>query len=592
MKKIYIILTFILVIFSGNISKASSTETFYKLDNDIFGSIGDRIRIEESSHSGKLKLNDNQIKEIEENGYINTNPRSKIIYTEYGHIYISRFYKDDKFVDTIFLKPTGNTGGLDINFSLNDRQEINIQSTDFYTLVGDKPVIGLKDRIDINSFYTNTKKIISACSYKIKSEETVEELYVFSFHDKFGNISKYIMQTVGELNIIRDINEDDTITTTYNTRIPGIEVASETLNIGEFAKVPEEPIYEPIDIITGSYKKYFGGWFYDNRTHCIPMDFTKPIYQNTNLYISWCDSLRLSGENRYETSRMVARKFEKSDYAIFVNGNSYADALAASSLANTLNAPLFLIDKDSLHYDDLAVLKYLKVKKAYIVGSENSVSNTIVKRLKLLLGNSSEIKRINGNNRVETSINVGKELVNLNKNTDSVILASGENFADALSATTLSNRYNSPILYVNSENVDNSVEEFITKNNIDHIYIVGGNNSVTEKVEDIFPSINTKRFSGINRYETSAKVVEYSNFNIHSIVLVSGENFPDGLVAGPYAGLIGQAVVLTPPTNTPDPLLIKYIKKTRVHEVIIIGGEKWITDETQKNIVTTNAIHH
>lgn len=575
-----------------NISKASSIENYYKLDSDVFGSIGDTVKVDVTRTSGILLLNNQQRQEAENNGYISQYGRERIISVEYGNIFINRFYKGEKFIDTVYLSPTANTGGAEVNFNLKDGKNINIGNADFYEIVGDNPAIGLKDRIDINSFYSSRKKIISSSSYKITSEETSEEIYIFTVQDSFGNLSKYVMKTVGDFIYPKNQSDKEEVTIRYNTRIPNIEVSSETVPFGELATIPEEPNFEELITPTGRYKKYFGGWFYDNRTHSIPMNFSEPIKRDINLHISWCDTLRLNGENRYETSRIVARRFDKSESAIFVNGNSYTDALAGSALANSLNSPLFLIDKNSLHLDDLAVLKYLKVKDAYIVGNEDQVSDIVSNRLKILLGDNAKIKRISGRNQFEVSINVADEILNIDKYMDSVIIANGLDFPDALSATTLSNRFNAPILFAKSDSIDKSVERFIKINNIEDIYIVGGVNSITDDIEEMFPGKNVMRFSGSNRYETSAKIIEYSNFNIHSLLLVSGENFADGIVAGPYAGLLGQAVALAPNTDNPPESLIPYLKKTRVHEVIAVGGEDWLSDELLKNISSINKVNH
>ena len=67
------------------------------------------------------------------------------------------------------------------------------------------------------------------------------------------------------------------------------------------------------------------------------------------------------------------------------------------------------------------------------------------------------------------------------------------------------------------------------------VTIVGGtsvvSSAVLEELADIAGTIPT-RLAGANRYETALAVAE-ANGNSGTVILATGENFPDALAAGP-----------------------------------------------------------
>ncbi|WP_101774091.1 cell wall-binding repeat-containing protein [Peptostreptococcus faecalis] len=84
---------------------------------------------------------------------------------------------------------------------------------------------------------------------------------------------------------------------------------------------------------------------------------------------------RISGIDRYTTSVKVAEKFQ-SDTAIIASGESFPDALASSTLAQMIDAPVLLVSKNKI---DESVANYIKnnnIKKAIIVGGEGTISKT------------------------------------------------------------------------------------------------------------------------------------------------------------------------------------------------------------------------
>lgn len=142
--------------------------------------------------------------------------------------------------------------------------------------------------------------------------------------------------------------------------------------------------------------------------------------------------MRISGENRYETASVIAKNLDDSNYAVIVSSNSFPDALVSSNLAKHLNAPILLADT-SLPAETINSLEEKGVKNVVILGGVNSVSQNAEGKLREL---SYSVRRISGEDRYDTAILANE--YTLNK--DIVYLASGESFADSLSASALAAR--------------------------------------------------------------------------------------------------------------------------------------------------------
>ncbi|WDC84969.1 cell wall-binding repeat-containing protein [Caloramator sp. mosi_1] len=153
--------------------------------------------------------------------------------------------------------------------------------------------------------------------------------------------------------------------------------------------------------------------------------------------------------------------------------------------------------------------------------------------------------RYYGDNRYLTSVEISK---NGFKSADTVIIASGENYPDALCAAPLAKKFNAPILLVSKNSITNEVLQEIQRIGAKNVFIVGGKDVVSDDVKSKIQSlnINVMRVSGKDRYETSYEVAKLVNSD--KVVLASGEDFPDALSVAPIAARMGWPILLTQKT--------------------------------------------
>jgi putative cell wall-binding protein len=186
--------------------------------------------------------------------------------------------------------------------------------------------------------------------------------------------------------------------------------------------------------------------------------------------------------------------------------------------------------------------------------------------------------RFSGKNRAVTANAIATQ--GWPEGSDTVILASGASFADALAAAPLAAHYDAPILLTSSkttieDTVLNTIETLKAKN----IIIIGGTSSVSKEIFSQLEGLSLKvdRLAGGNRYTTAievAKALEADGVEFTSAFLADGTNFPDALSVSPVAGILQQPILFT---NKNDTAKVnadtgKYIAASGITEVVVIGG--------------------
>ncbi len=189
--------------------------------------------------------------------------------------------------------------------------------------------------------------------------------------------------------------------------------------------------------------------------------------------------------------------------------------------------------------------------------------------------------RIGGVDRYETAVKVSQESWN---ESDYVILASGENFPDAICAVPLAKKYNAPILITQGNNLNAVVYDEIKRLKTKQVFIIGGEGVIFPSVEKELNenSITTTRIGGQDRYETSVKVAQELGEN-NGIILAYGENFPDALSIAPIAAIKSMPIILTDTKVIPDSVK-EYINDNIISKCYVLGGTGVVNDSAVKNI--------
>lgn len=264
---------------------------------------------------------------------------------------------------------------------------------------------------------------------------------------------------------------------------------------------------------------------------------------------------RVSGDTRYDTMASLAGRgnWAVGGSVILASGANYPDALAASSLAGGLDAPILLTDPSVLSDAAKSRLDSLCPSRVFIVGGSAAVSPDVERQVKELLGSGCAVFRVAGQTRYETSL-VAAEINP--KGSDTVIVATGGNYADALSVSPYAFASGSPVLLCDSASgIAGAAVESIRSGGYSKAVIVGGTVAVPASVEGQLQSAGIRdvtRLSGATRFETSSMIAEFElgsglGFSMNGVLLATGMNFPDALSAGPLAGRSRSPLLLVDP---------------------------------------------
>ena len=201
--------------------------------------------------------------------------------------------------------------------------------------------------------------------------------------------------------------------------------------------------------------------------------------------------------------------------------------------------------------------------------------------------NRPETGRIDGRDRIETAINISRENY---KKAKTVIVVRHDLFPDSMTASVLAKLKDAPILLNPTDKLDSRVADEIKRLGAEEIIIVGGQNSVSEKVREDLKAYdsdkNVERIAGADRYETSemvAKRVVGITGKKNTGVVASGQVFPDALSVGTFASRDGYPILLVKKDSIPSQVE-RAIKDLEINKTYIAGGLNTISKSTEANL--------
>ena len=182
---------------------------------------------------------------------------------------------------------------------------------------------------------------------------------------------------------------------------------------------------------------------------------------------------RYGGADRYATGlQIVNGTFTSSTTAILATGRSFPDALAATGVAGTLNAPVILIDgvKTTLTTATLSTLSSLGVTKVILAGGTGVVSRGIETQLR---NNGYTVTRYGGADRYATAALLNNAYFPKGS-TETMFLATGTNFPDALAGAAMAGRIGAPLYITTPTCVPTSIRNSINALSPSKKAVLGG----------------------------------------------------------------------------------------------------------------------
>jgi len=289
---------------------------------------------------------------------------------------------------------------------------------------------------------------------------------------------------------------------------------------------------------------------------------------------------RLYGSDRYATAVEISKDgWDSSANVVLVSGQSFADALAAGPLAKKLNAPILLTMKDTLPQVTQDEINRLDATKVYIVGGTGVVSDAVA------TATGKTVERIAGADRYATAVAVAEEI---GATADKVILARGDDYADALAAAAVQG--STPILFAGkagATSLQAATEDAITDLSVKDVVIVGDTGVVSSAIETQVKGLvsgTVTRLAGSDRFKTAVAIANAfkPEGGYQGVVLATGYDFADALAAGPYAAKNNYALLLSGKAANPlDASAVDFIKANttiKADGIVALGGTAVVPD--------------
>ncbi|WP_161796417.1 cell wall-binding repeat-containing protein [Desulfosporosinus acididurans] len=170
------------------------------------------------------------------------------------------------------------------------------------------------------------------------------------------------------------------------------------------------------------------------------------------------------------------------------------------------------------------------------------------------------------------------------------VVASGENFPDALCAAPLAAKYDAPILLNSVNHLEDATKEELLNLHVKSVIMIGGQGilsaGVQQEIENL--GINVWRIAGQDRYATSLDVAQVLGKS-DDAVIASGDDFQDVLSVAPIAALKQMPIILTP-ENLLQPDIKDYVEKS-VEKTYVLGDESYISDGVVKQLPSPQRIN-
>jgi len=157
---------------------------------------------------------------------------------------------------------------------------------------------------------------------------------------------------------------------------------------------------------------------------------------------------------------------------------------------------------------------------------------------------------LRGIDRYETALAVSRHA--FTPGVGAVVLATGEDFPDALSAAPLAAAYGGPVLLTPPMALRDATAAEIARLAPKKVFLVGLEPALADQVSAALPGLSPDAvvsLVGTDRYDTArlvAQEVMAKLGNVSGVVLAPGDSFPDALSVAPLAAAKGWPILLTP----------------------------------------------
>ncbi|WP_370375931.1 cell wall-binding repeat-containing protein [Catenulispora sp. GAS73] len=252
---------------------------------------------------------------------------------------------------------------------------------------------------------------------------------------------------------------------------------------------------------------------------------------------------RFAGSDRVDTAVLASRHSwrtagqndprPQAKSVVLSRSDVFADALGGAALAAHKNGPLLLTETSKLNPETLAEIRRILPTPGtvYLLGGTAAISPAVQTALTKL---GYTVDRIAGQDRFETAVKIADAI---DPNASDVLVATGTNYPDALSAGAAAGTYNGMVVLLTNGNAmpastDAYLQAKLGKGPV-NVAAVGG---AADKALKSAKYSGYAALVGADRYQTSYLVAHDIFGAFSSVGVATGANWPDSLSGGALMG--------------------------------------------------------
>lgn len=196
--------------------------------------------------------------------------------------------------------------------------------------------------------------------------------------------------------------------------------------------------------------------------------------------------------------------------------------------------------------------------------------------------------RLWGQNRYATATDASREYF---PTADTVFIARGDVFADALSCAGLAGFFHAPVLLTRPDSLPGETSSEIKRLGATKAFVLGGPLAVAPGVIDEIEALGleVERIGGSDRYETSARLAarlaaETGDATPTATFIARGDTWPDALAVSPVAFATQSPILLVRPDELPR-WTVDVLAASTPSDVVIVGGKRAVGARVAKSLI-------
>lgn len=208
----------------------------------------------------------------------------------------------------------------------------------------------------------------------------------------------------------------------------------------------------------------------------------------------------------------------------------------------------------------------------------------------------TQITRLSGADRYQTAATISRHGFTDPSKVSTVVVATGTDFPDALSAAPLAAKLGGPLLLTLPSGLPAATTTELKRLKPSRIVVVGGTAVVGSNVEATLRGLVTaggrvQRLAGSERYSTSLAIARYGWSASSTAFIATGLDYPDALSAGAAAGKLGAPVALVPGTASAVPSAMSaFLTTIGVKTAYIAGGPTVVSTQIEKALKARHSV--